>query len=208
MSVENFDRLPLGAPIKAIPTEYGGIFYRSRTEARWAVFFTVAEVKFQYEPDGFDLDGIPYLPDFWLPDWRLFVEVKPFADPQGIEVEKCKRLARASGRPVLMVRGDPGMRSGLLFGPNDDEPGSTTAELGTPAAFPAICRRCPRIILTLVWGDSQAWGEHPLFGPCEMIANGSLYCHDRISDFGCGFEKAIQAAVEFTWKPKKRATAA
>lgn len=70
--------------IKAIETHYAGCRFRSRLEARWAVFFDTARIKWQYEPQGFELpwrlsgrDGtIRYLPDFWLPELRLWAEVK------------------------------------------------------------------------------------------------------------------------------------
>ena len=55
--------------MKAIDTEYKGYLFRSRLEARWAVFFDACGVKWEYEPEGFDLgDGIYYLPDFLLHD--------------------------------------------------------------------------------------------------------------------------------------------
>ena len=54
--------------IKAIETEYNGYRFRSRLEARWAVFFDELGIKYQYEPEGFDLDGTLYLPDFYLPE--------------------------------------------------------------------------------------------------------------------------------------------
>ena len=63
--------------IKAIETLYNGYRFRSRLEARWAVFFDAAGVKYEYEPEGFDLgDGIYYLPDFYLPDLNYYAEVK------------------------------------------------------------------------------------------------------------------------------------
>lgn len=55
--------------IKSIETEYKGYRFRSRLEARWAVFFDVCGVRWEYEPEGFDLgDGLYYLPDFLLHD--------------------------------------------------------------------------------------------------------------------------------------------
>lgn len=51
--------------IKAIETEYDGHLFRSRLEARWAVFFNALGVKYEYEPEGFELpSGKRYLPDF------------------------------------------------------------------------------------------------------------------------------------------------
>lgn len=51
--------------IKAIETRYKGYLFRSRLEARWAVFFDALGLCWEYEPEGFDLgeDG-RYLPDF------------------------------------------------------------------------------------------------------------------------------------------------
>lgn len=62
---------------KAIETEYDGYRFRSRLEARWAVFFNAAGIRYQYEPEGFDVDGVWYLPDFYLPDFDVYCEVKP-----------------------------------------------------------------------------------------------------------------------------------
>lgn len=69
--------------IKAIQTEYKGYLFRSRLEARWAVFFDFCGVEYEYEPEGYDLgNGLTYLPDFLLHggDERacgdLYVEVK------------------------------------------------------------------------------------------------------------------------------------
>lgn len=51
--------------IKAIETPYNGYRFRSRLEARWAVFFDALGVKYEYEPEGFLLpSGKRYLPDF------------------------------------------------------------------------------------------------------------------------------------------------
>lgn len=63
--------------MKAIETHYNGYRFRSRLEARWAVFFDTLGIRYEYEPEGFELsDGTYYLPDFWLPDLHLWVEVK------------------------------------------------------------------------------------------------------------------------------------
>lgn len=68
---------------KPIQTEYKGYLFRSRLEARWAVFFDACNVRWEYEPEGYVLpNGLYYLPDFLLhgvdgrggPD--IFVEVK------------------------------------------------------------------------------------------------------------------------------------
>ena len=68
--------------IKPIETEYNGYRFRSRLEARWAVFFDEARIRYDYEPEGFEIkisdsELIRYLPDFYLPDFDIYCEVKP-----------------------------------------------------------------------------------------------------------------------------------
>jgi hypothetical protein len=62
-----------------VRTEYQGIRYRSRLEARWAVFFDALAIKFQYEPR---VPRIAYLPDFFVAHQprfprSMYFEVKP-----------------------------------------------------------------------------------------------------------------------------------
>lgn len=52
--------------MRAIQTRYGGCYFRSRIEARWAVLFDELGILWEYEPQGFDLPSGPYLPDFRL----------------------------------------------------------------------------------------------------------------------------------------------
>jgi hypothetical protein len=67
--------------IKAIETTYAGCRFRSRLEARWAVFFDHLGTPWEYEPEGVVTeDGTKYLPDFWLPEMRLWAEVKGTVD--------------------------------------------------------------------------------------------------------------------------------
>ena len=55
--------------IKPIETYYNNNRFRSRLEARWAVFFDTLGIKYEYEPEGFKMsDGTLYLPDFYLPE--------------------------------------------------------------------------------------------------------------------------------------------
>ena len=78
--------------IKAIDTEYNGMLFRSRLEARWAVFFDTARIKYEYEPEGFEYHGYRYLPDFFLPELDTYVEVKPDRDGLEKDIIKASRL--------------------------------------------------------------------------------------------------------------------
>ena len=89
--------------IKAIETSYKGYRFRSRLEARWAVFFDALGIKWEYEKEGFDLgDGLRYLPDFWLPDHLWFVEVKAIP-PVDDELAKIRALNDNPPEPALGV---------------------------------------------------------------------------------------------------------
>lgn len=65
--------------IKAIETHYKNYRFRSRLEARWAIFFDAMGMDWEYEPEGFDLDGLWYLPDFRInyKGVATWYEVKP-----------------------------------------------------------------------------------------------------------------------------------
>lgn len=76
--------------IQAIETRYAGHRFRSRLEARWAVFFDHLGVRWDYEPEGYLVDGRAYLPDFVLQDLpfqgaHTSVEVK--GDPAKLDVD-------------------------------------------------------------------------------------------------------------------------
>lgn len=100
---------------KAIETHYKGYRFRSRLEARWAVFFDSLGVNWEYEVEGFSLpDKTMYLPDFKLHTTTLdgeprvhFIEIKPDRDLTGDEVNKAYQLARAECVPVCIIAGDP-----------------------------------------------------------------------------------------------------
>jgi len=112
--------------MKAIQTNYNGLKFRSRIEARWAVFYDVLGIKYEYEAEGFDLgDGILYLPDFWLPQHQVWAEIKGDGSISDKEKEKVEALARETRYPALIFQG--GFTSNEEF------------EWGMPAAFDGWC---------------------------------------------------------------------
>lgn len=85
------------ADIKPIETFYNGYRFRSRLEARWAVFFDAAGIKYEYEPEGYEVDGIKYLPDFYLPELDVHVEVKPDRDGIEKDIIRCSKMIKWGG---------------------------------------------------------------------------------------------------------------
>lgn len=94
--------------IEALPSYWRGNLFRSRTEARWAVFFDAVGLRWEYEPEGFKLsDGTWYLPDFWLPEMKMWAEVKPDDGPTDEENDKGRLLVLGSGHPLIFLPGAP-----------------------------------------------------------------------------------------------------
>ena len=164
--------------MKAIETEFNGYLFRSRLEARWAVFLSKLSVEWSYESEGYDLKGTWYLPDFYVKDWNCWLEVKP-TEASAEDFAKPESLAECSGKMVLVVCGDPWT--------DDDrnhyevrlyEPGWTTADekelrWGSSGWGFGQGRKCEEEIW-LVNDDGQAFtlkavphdrdGKHPLSG--------------------------------------------
>ena len=108
--------------IKALPVRYNGILYRSRTEARWAVFFDEIGVRFEYERQGYNLPSWNYPPDFTLfddhSDIIAFAKVKGRAFLED-ERRKCYDLACLTTTPVLLLDGCPDFRSFEMINSGD-----------------------------------------------------------------------------------------
>lgn len=94
-----------------IETTYRGHRFRSRLEARWAVFFDQMDIEYWYEPEGFQfLDGSRYLPDFYFPQLQMFGEVKPDL-PTDQERRKAESLCRATHKNIILLTGPPAART-------------------------------------------------------------------------------------------------
>ncbi len=111
--------------IKAIETRYKGYRFRSRLEARWAVFFDALGLAWEYEPEGFDLGEAGwYLPDFRVTypgqrkgeEEKWWFEVK--GDLKGISQDEWKKLlAFDSALGLLVLDGMPEPR--MYCAPNN-----------------------------------------------------------------------------------------
>lgn len=91
--------------IKPISTRAYGCYFRSRLEARVAVYFTELGYHWRYEPEGYELPSGYYLPDFWVVDESgksFFVEVKQFP-PTEEEGQKCIELENLTKQEVAVI---------------------------------------------------------------------------------------------------------
>lgn len=92
--------------IKPIETKYKGYKFRSRLEARWAVFFDAVGMPYEYEREGFDVNGRWYLPDFYLPWYRCYVEIKPDVEE---DIKAADEILKpfSESKAILLCVGDP-----------------------------------------------------------------------------------------------------
>ena len=141
--------------LRAIETSYRGYRFRSRLEARWAVVFDGLGFAWQYEAEGYVLpSGTAYLPDFWLPDFRIFVEVKG-AEATDDERQRCRELTEGSGRHTALLQG--GIPERPMSNPHVQTPGIPTV---------VFVRGHPEID-TVIWGslgctDGREWDASPI----------------------------------------------
>lgn len=116
--------------IKPIQTYFIGYKFRSRLEARWAVFFESLGIKWEYEPEGFDLgNGLKYLPDFKIKNvkfihangcshdrtYDIYIEVK--GDMNVEDIKKIDRFAEC-GKKIYVVGNIP--RGDTIWNLTDD----------------------------------------------------------------------------------------
>jgi hypothetical protein len=170
LSVPPVDEAP-----RAIETRYKGYRFRSRLEARWAVFFDTLGVRWEYEKEGFDLGPAGwYLPDFWLPDLEVWLEVKGVwaRERDDVWIKACA-LALESAHKVYVFAGQlehPNAVVGYQFWGTEDE----TTGHGPLAEWWFRCPACGK------WQLGRTVSELP----CECL------------DYSPAHQPALVAAID------------
>lgn len=100
--------------LKPIDTEYANHLFRSRLEARWAVYFDTLRIKWVYEPEGYEMNRYKYLPDFYFPELDFYAEIKPdnFGDS---DVKKWCAFVKATKKPLVIFEGTPHAKDCRIF---------------------------------------------------------------------------------------------
>ena len=84
--------------LQAIDTQCKGYRFRSRLEARWAVYFDALDINYEYELEGYRLpNGGAYLPDFFF---------EKLENPPSYEPTKCSTC----GAVIVLSEGGYSMR--------------------------------------------------------------------------------------------------
>lgn len=126
----------------AIETRYKGYRFRSRLEARWAVFFDALGLTWDYEIEGFDLGPAGwYLPDFKVYGDRepVWVEVKPTRQSN---TSKMEAFVRGHGGAAVVCVGPPDMNALLelrMVGPEMHRGGAVFADGKYSPTFSVFC---------------------------------------------------------------------
>jgi hypothetical protein len=155
----------LVSEIKAIETKYKGYRFRSRLEARWAVFFDSLGIEWEYEKEGYQVGGGRwYLPDFYLPKWGQWVEVK--GDPEALDPDL---LADAVdyGRGLPGLENSLGTMRGLIL-------------LGD-IPYPPDGYLAPHLVLQ---HDEGGWVQAGIFVGYEGDHAGFLVLHSAFAKYG------------------------
>jgi len=190
-----------------IETLYKGYRFRSRLEARWAVFFDEMKIKYKYEHEGFDFGNTKYLPDFYLPEQKLWLEIKP-EEPSKEELNKARLLKSSvdDGVEVGILYGDPWVTPDPDFSfriddthyclllveswMNDDDVNCLFSE----------CRRCKRFLfhetITSHCEDSKYADGYVGYGCCDRM--GLTYT----DEFKKAYSAARQARFEHGENPR------
>jgi len=166
--------------MKAIETIYDGYRFRSRLEARWAVFFDTLGIPYEYEKEGYKLQREPlspidYLPDFWLPEQDCFVEIKGQV-PTPQESSKAAYLALNSGKDVYIFFGN-------IHPPEEDEICAWKYDfpliwLQHPEHHNILHRRSWRSIASLFGGTELDSGDQDI---ADEPSETQIFIQDKLS---------------------------
>lgn len=92
--------------ITPIETIYKGWRFRSRLEARWAVFFETMGIEWEYEPETF---WLPEFDEAYLPDFRILLDGRPVfveVKPPGGDFTKADHFC-STGEYIIFAEGAP-----------------------------------------------------------------------------------------------------
>jgi hypothetical protein len=106
----------------AIETKYNDLPFRSRLEAKWAVFLDAMGIDYDYEREGYTLSGLWYLPDFWLPlpkeharfensGYWLEIKSRLLTNTEELQI---KRLVHETGHHAYAICGRVGIGEYLV----------------------------------------------------------------------------------------------
>lgn len=188
--------------VKAIDTHYAGHRFRSRLEARWAVFMDHLRLEWVYEPDGYKLPSGKYLPDFWLPGWECWLEIKPEA-PTEIELQLCAELSQATTFPAVFGIGLPTTKPMRLYCTDTCESGGGVMWWDAQMSIRKDGELC--LCIEDATDDFVFWrGDYSkTFHAAEIVAECSVFAPDGSMPISRAADAAKSARFEFGQTPRR-----
>ena len=189
--------------LQPIETTYAGHKFRSRLEARWAVFFDELGIVWEYEPEGYKMpDGTCYMPDFWLPYFSggMYVEVKP----EGGDYRKAARFVEACGLLLWKAEGLPRVGAYEVFVPRSNRRFACYylahgQEVELPAIDVNICLAVPFA--------SEARHDHRMFWLYDWWlrdnSDSHYFNYEAVPDSPSAVERAAEKACAFRYEYSK-----
>jgi hypothetical protein len=170
---------------KPIKTNYNGIDYKSRLEARWQMFFDDIGILAVYEPFLIEKNGVQWVPDFILNngtsnDCRIAIEIKPIV-PNDEYIQRLFNLYDPKKGEILILIGRPCVKNteSLIF--TSDKNGKS---IGKGVNF-VKCSKCGRFTIQAIDDFSYLTCEayHPIDGflhPSEAAEKATYFRFDLI----------------------------
>lgn len=156
------------------------------------MFFDLTKTPFLYEPEGFSLNRIKYLPDFYLPHLGYWVEVKG-KPPTDEEKHKGFLLTQATRKPIIFLSGHMGFnrqncsrvhtyKTEIIYGFNRPHPQyDSESEIGI---FSMLFEDDPKLV-----GKNQYDNGSLYFFLCEEV-------NARVPDNYTGSYEDVQLLIE------------
>jgi len=171
--------------IRAIETRYAGCRFRSRREARWAVFFDHLGIAWEYETEGFVTSTGWYLPDFRIKTAGRYqwFEVKPDDAPNDT---RHAAFAAESNVPLIVTRGMPRSYRDQLRGAES----AIKVHLGTRVI------RCAFVAGRQGYVEHEpAWGKQPARNTFRAGFSGTWASLGKNTVWYCGQDERPHLAI-------------
>lgn len=187
--------------VKPIQTVYRGYRFRSRLEARWAVAFDCMGVKWEYEPEGFELShGRRYLPDFRVKCWGTRGDYS--GPPFDLYIEVKGHMTFKDAEKIWEFSGERHENPVLIVGNIPDE-GMCHDSVGVGAYEPMDGIAVSPFNYDFIDGDNFAAYPAAHKGRFYLWGDDSNYINpDDVEQMECAYRIARQARFEHGETPR------
>ena len=84
-------------------TTYNGVRFRSKLESYVARRFDKYEVEWVYEPERLTINDSWCIPDFYLPEYDVYIEVRPARRVDDKLLDKVRAIQEQHGKTTIII---------------------------------------------------------------------------------------------------------